>query len=37
MKTALGWEPTYTFEAMLDEMIWVYANKNVEGVNTYEF
>ena len=37
LKTKLGWEPTYTFETMLDEMIFVTANKNNKDVDTYKF
>jgi GDPmannose 4,6-dehydratase len=34
LKTKLGWEPTYTFESMLDEMIFVAANKRNKDVDT---
>ena len=36
LKTKLGWEPTYTFETMLDEMIFVAANKRNKDVDTYK-
>ena len=34
LRTKLGWEPTYTFETMLDEMIFVAANKRNKDVDT---
>lgn len=37
LKTKLGWEPTYTFETMLDEMIFVAANKTNKDVDTAKF
>ena len=37
LKTKLGWEPTYTFETMIDEMIFVAANKRNEEVATYKY
>lgn len=37
LRTKLGWEPEYTFEEMLDEMIFVAANKDNKGVDTYKF
>ncbi len=37
LKTKLGWEPTYTFETMIDEMIFVAANKRNESVATHKF
>ena len=37
LKTKLGWEPTYTFETMLDEMIFVAANKRNKEVATYKY
>lgn len=37
LKTKLGWEPTYTFETMLDEMIFVAANKRNKDVDTYKY
>jgi GDPmannose 4,6-dehydratase len=37
LKTKLGWEPTYTFETMLDEMIFVAANKLNKDVDTRKF
>ena len=37
LRTKLGWEPEYTFEDMLDEMIFVAANKLNEKVETYKF
>lgn len=37
LRTKLGWEPEYTFEDMLDEMLFVAANKNNEKVETYKF
>ena len=35
LRTKLGWETTYTFETMLDEMIWVAANKRNKDVDTH--
>ncbi len=37
LRTKLGWEPTYTFETMLDEMIFVAANKLNKDVDTKKF
>ena len=37
LRTKLGWEPTYTFETMLDEMIFVAANKRDENIDTSKF
>lgn len=37
LKTKLGWEPTYTFETMIDEMIFVAANKRNKEVATYKY
>ena len=37
LKTKLGWEPTYTFETMLDEMIFVAANKLNKDVDTHKY
>ena len=37
LRTKLGWEPEYTFEDMLDEMLFVAANKRNEKVETYKF
>lgn len=37
LRTKLGWEPKYTFEDMLDEMLFVAANKHSEKVETYKF
>jgi GDPmannose 4,6-dehydratase len=37
LRTKLGWEPTYTFETMLDEMIFVAANKINKDVDTRRF
>ena len=37
LRTKLGWEPEYTFEDMLDEMIFVAANKDNKDVDTYKF
>lgn len=37
LRTKLGWEPTYTFKTMLDEMIFVAANKRNENVDTNRF
>ena len=37
LKTKLGWEPTYTFETMIDEMIFVAANKRNKDVDTCKF
>ncbi len=37
LRTKLGWEPTYTFETMLDEMIFVAANKCNEAVDTFKY
>ena len=37
LRTKLGWEPTYTFETMLDEMIFVAANKRNEDIDTSKF
>ena len=34
LRKNLGWEPTYTFETMLDEMIFVAANKRNKDVDT---
>jgi len=34
LRTKLGWEPTYTFETMLDEMMFVAANKRNKDVDT---
>ena len=34
LRTNLGWTPEYTFETMLDEMIFVAANKRNKGVDT---
>ena len=34
LRKKLGWEPTYTFETMLDEMIFVAANKRNKDVDT---
>jgi len=34
LRTKLGWKPTYTFETMLDEMIFVAANRYNKNVNT---
>ena len=36
LRLKLGWEPTYTFETMLDEMIFVAANKRNKDVDTYK-
>lgn len=36
LKFKLGWEPTYTFETMLDEMIFVAANKRNKDVDTHK-
>ena len=37
LRTKLGWKPTYTFETMLDEMIFVAANKRNKDVDTNKF
>ncbi len=37
LRMKLGWEPTYTFETMLDEMIFVAANKRNKDVDTQKF
>lgn len=37
LRTALKWVPTYTFETMLDEMIFVAANKRNKDVDTFKF
>jgi GDPmannose 4,6-dehydratase len=37
LRKNLGWEPTYTFETMLDEMIFVAANKRNKDVDTHKF
>ena len=34
LRTTLGWTPEYTFETMLDEMIFVAANKRNKDVDT---
>ena len=34
LRTNLGWTPEYTFETMLDEMIFVAANKRNKDVDT---
>jgi GDPmannose 4,6-dehydratase len=34
LRTKLGWTPKYTFESMLDEMIFVAANKRNKDVDT---
>jgi len=34
LRKKLGWEPTYTFETMLDEMIFAAANKDNKDVDT---
>ena len=36
LRLKLGWKPTYTFETMLDEMIFVAANKRNKDVDTYK-
>ena len=36
LRTELGWEPEYTFEKMLDEMLFVAANKDNPLVETYK-
>jgi GDPmannose 4,6-dehydratase len=36
LRTKLGWEPTYTFETMLDEMIFAAAHKADKGVDTHK-
>ena len=36
LRLKLGWEPTYTFETMLDEMIFAAANKRNKDVDTYK-
>ena len=37
LRNKLGWKPTYTFETMLDEMIFVAANKYNTDVDTHKF
>lgn len=37
LRTKLGWEPKYSFHDMLDEMLFVAANKRNEKVETYKF
>jgi len=37
LRKKLGWAPTYTFESMLDEMIFVAANKRNKDVETVKF
>ena len=37
LRTKLGWEPKYSFYDMLDEMLFVAANKRNEKVETYKF
>ena len=37
LKTKLGWEPTYTFNQMIDEMIFVAANKRNKEVATHKY
>ena len=37
LRTKLGWEPIYTFEKMLDEMIFVAANRHNKDVETFKF
>ena len=37
LRTKLGWKPTYTFETMLDEMIFVAANKYNKDIDTHKF
>ena len=36
LRNKLGWKPEYSFEQMLDEMIWVAANKENKSVETYK-
>jgi GDPmannose 4,6-dehydratase len=36
LRTKLGWEPTYTFETMLDEMIFAAAHKADKDVDTHK-
>jgi GDPmannose 4,6-dehydratase len=36
LRTKLGWEPTYTFETMLDEMIFAAAHRADKGVDTHK-
>ncbi len=37
LRTKLGWKTTYTFETMLDEMIFVASNKLNKDVDTKKF
>lgn len=36
LRTKLGWKPEYRFEDLIDEMIWVAANKDNKSVETFK-